>query len=92
MHLGIDLTLRVGFFSYALFVLYIAFLPPEAVSATRLRTGFRTVPHDRRAREQAPGELGPERAAARAGRCNRRRSQRLPLALRSAAIHGQLDP
>ena len=32
LHIGIDLTLRVGFFSYAIFVLYIAFLPPETVS------------------------------------------------------------
>jgi hypothetical protein len=36
LHIGIDLTLRVGFFSYAIFVLYLAFLPPDAVSA-RLR-------------------------------------------------------
>lgn len=35
MHLGIDLSLRVGLFGFALFVLYIAFLPPQAVS-TRL--------------------------------------------------------
>jgi hypothetical protein len=33
MHLAIDLTLRVGFFSFAVFVLYIAFVPPE--TATR---------------------------------------------------------
>lgn len=33
LHLGIDLTLRVGFFSYGLFVLYLAFLPPAAASA-----------------------------------------------------------
>ena len=33
MHLGIELTLRVGFFGMALFVLYLAFLPPERVSA-----------------------------------------------------------
>jgi hypothetical protein len=33
LHVGIDLTLRVGFFSYAIFVLYLAFLPPGAVSA-----------------------------------------------------------
>jgi hypothetical protein len=36
LHVGIDLTVRVGFFSYALFVLYIAFLPPDAVSARLL--------------------------------------------------------
>lgn len=29
MHLGIDLTIEVGFFSYAIFVGYLAFLPPE---------------------------------------------------------------
>jgi Vitamin K-dependent gamma-carboxylase len=32
LHLGIDLTIRVGFFSYALFVLYLAFVPPETGS------------------------------------------------------------
>lgn len=33
LHLSIDYTLRVGFFSYAILVLYLAFLPPELVSA-----------------------------------------------------------
>jgi Vitamin K-dependent gamma-carboxylase len=33
LHVGIDLTLRVGFFSYAVFVLYLAFAPPKAVDA-----------------------------------------------------------
>jgi hypothetical protein len=32
LHLGIDLALRVGFFTFALFVLYLAFLPPDRVS------------------------------------------------------------
>jgi hypothetical protein len=32
-HVGIDLTVRVGFFSYAMLVLYLAFIPPEAVRA-----------------------------------------------------------
>lgn len=36
LHLGIDYAVRVGFFSYAVLVLYIAFLPPEAVSARLL--------------------------------------------------------
>jgi hypothetical protein len=36
LHLAIDLTMRVGFFSYAVFVLYLAFLPPEAVSSRLL--------------------------------------------------------
>ena len=42
MHLCIDIALRVGFFSYGLLVLYLAFLPPEAVSA-RLTTLRRRV-------------------------------------------------
>lgn len=33
LHVAIDLTMRVGFFSYALFVLYLAFIPPETASA-----------------------------------------------------------
>ncbi|HSE81957.1 MAG TPA: HTTM domain-containing protein [Gaiellaceae bacterium] len=33
LHLGIDYAVRVGFFSYAALVAYIAFLPPETVSA-----------------------------------------------------------
>jgi hypothetical protein len=37
LHVGIDLFLRIGFFSYAIFVLYIAFAPPERVSNLLLR-------------------------------------------------------
>jgi Vitamin K-dependent gamma-carboxylase len=33
LHLGIDYAVRVGFFSYAALVAYIAFIPPETVSA-----------------------------------------------------------
>jgi hypothetical protein len=33
LHLGIEWSLRVGFFSLAVFVLYIAFIPPERASA-----------------------------------------------------------
>jgi hypothetical protein len=33
LHVAIDLTIRVGFFSYAIFVLYLAFLPPDVVGA-----------------------------------------------------------
>jgi uncharacterized membrane protein YphA (DoxX/SURF4 family) len=33
LHLGIDYAVRVGFFSYAALVAYVAFLPPETVSA-----------------------------------------------------------
>jgi Vitamin K-dependent gamma-carboxylase len=29
LHVGIDVSLRVGFFSFAAFVLYVAFVPPE---------------------------------------------------------------
>jgi hypothetical protein len=32
LHLGIDLALRVGFFGYAVVVLYLAFVSPDAVS------------------------------------------------------------
>jgi hypothetical protein len=37
MHLSIDYALHVGFFSYAIFVCYLAFLPPETVSAWLIR-------------------------------------------------------
>jgi hypothetical protein len=33
LHLGIDYSIRVGFFTFAMFVLYIAFIPPD--TATR---------------------------------------------------------
>jgi hypothetical protein len=32
MHLGIDFSLLVGFFSFAIIVSYIAFIPPETAS------------------------------------------------------------
>jgi uncharacterized membrane protein YphA (DoxX/SURF4 family) len=32
-HLALDYAFRVGFFSYAMFVLYLAFLPPETVDS-----------------------------------------------------------
>jgi len=31
LHLAIDLTIRVGFFSYAILLLYLAFIPPEVM-------------------------------------------------------------
>ena len=33
LHLGIDYAVRVGFFSYGVFVAYLAFLPPQTASA-----------------------------------------------------------
>jgi hypothetical protein len=33
LHLGIDYATRVGFFSYAVFVAYVAFIPPETAEA-----------------------------------------------------------
>ena len=36
LHLGIDLTLRVGFFSWTMLVLYLTFLSPAAVRAAAL--------------------------------------------------------
>jgi hypothetical protein len=49
LHLGIDLTLRVGFFSLVMLTLYAAFLPPEAVSARLLAL------RDRLARSRVAG-------------------------------------
>jgi hypothetical protein len=43
LHLGIDLTIRVGFFSYGMFVLYLAFLSPAWVSAQLLTLRERIV-------------------------------------------------
>lgn len=37
LHLGIDYAVRVGFFSYAALVAYVAFIPPETASAWVLR-------------------------------------------------------
>ena len=42
LHLGIDYAVRVGFFSYAALVAYIAFLPPETVSSWVYRLRDRT--------------------------------------------------
>ena len=38
LHLGVDWSLRVGFFSLAVFVLFIAFIPPDRASAGIRRT------------------------------------------------------
>lgn len=43
LHIGIDLFLRIGFFSYAIFVLYIAFVPPETVTKLLLQARDRLV-------------------------------------------------
>lgn len=52
LHLGIDWSLRVGFFTLAVFVMYLAFLPPERASAL-----IRAVP--RRIARAAPNETAP---------------------------------
>lgn len=52
-HLGIDLTLRVGLFSYALYVLYLAFLDPN--TANRLVLAVR----DRFSRARAAPAVSP---------------------------------
>jgi hypothetical protein len=48
LHLGIDYAVRVGFFSYAVLVAYIAFIPPESahsfILATRDRVARLTLP------------------------------------------------
>jgi hypothetical protein len=43
LHLGIDFAVRVGFFSYAALVAYIAFLPPDTVSTWAYRLRDRAV-------------------------------------------------
>jgi hypothetical protein len=49
LHLGIDYAVRVGFFSYVVFVAYVAFLPPDTVESwmTSLR-GWWTRRRERR--------------------------------------------
>lgn len=39
MHLMIDVTIQIGVFSYAMFVLYLAWLPPETVKSLPDRVG-----------------------------------------------------
>ena len=51
LHLGIDYSMRVGFFTGAMFVLYIAFVPPETASRAVLAVRDRVRP--RRARQLA---------------------------------------
>jgi hypothetical protein len=42
LHLGIDYAVRVGFFSYAALVAYVAFVPPETASTWVYRLRDRT--------------------------------------------------
>lgn len=63
-HLAIDYALRVGFFSYAMLVLYLAFVPPEAMDAwigrlrARVGRGALREDLDRRPEREHLGELG----------------------------------
>jgi uncharacterized membrane protein YphA (DoxX/SURF4 family) len=52
LHLGIDYAIRVGFFSYAILVLYLAFVPPETMDRWLLALRSRL---DRLRRRRAPG-------------------------------------
>jgi hypothetical protein len=54
LHLGIDWAIRVGFFSYAVIMFYIAFIDPEAMSARIL--ALRDWLSRRRTRRVAPAE------------------------------------
>jgi hypothetical protein len=54
LHLGIDWSLRVGFFSLAVFVMYVAFIPPERASAGILKARDRLVEAARRFASRAP--------------------------------------
>jgi hypothetical protein len=56
LHLGIDYAVRVGFFSYAVFVAYIVFIPPEAARS------FILAARDRVARLTLPRWALPRRA------------------------------
>ena len=60
LHLGIDYSLRVGFFSYAIFAAYTAFIPPEtaerAILAVRDRLRVSRFVPDRVARGGARRE------------------------------------
>ena len=59
-HLLIDYRLRVGFFSYAVFVLYLAFIPPDVMD--RWLLGLRDRFRRRRARSRAGPDDGTEPA------------------------------
>ena len=52
LHLSIDLTITVGFFSFAMFVSYLAFVPPDTMERFLLRV-----------RERRAGRRAPTRAA-----------------------------
>lgn len=56
LHLGIDIGLRVAFFSWTVFVLYVAFLPPRRVEAFILAVRERVATRGLR-RGLAPREL-----------------------------------
>jgi hypothetical protein len=51
LHLGIDYSMRVGFFTFAMLVLYLAFVPPETASRAILAMRERVRP--RRVRQPA---------------------------------------
>jgi hypothetical protein len=61
LHFGIDYAVRVGFFSWAALVAYVAFLPPETVSAWvyRLRDRMAKSPLARLAPSVEPVEAEP---------------------------------
>lgn len=64
-HLGIDYALRVGFFSYAMLVLYVAFIPPDTMDGWVLRLRQRLGRRRRDARRAE--EPVPVATAAEAG-------------------------
>lgn len=51
LHLGIDYSLRVGFFSYALFACYLAFVPPDTARNAILGCRDRVLKRRRRPQE-----------------------------------------
>lgn len=80
LHLGIELTMRLGFFSMAVFVSYLAFVPPETMSRFVLKARDR-----RRGRE---GRGAPPRTQAKP-KPARKRDDAVDVIAGSGALDGQ---
>jgi hypothetical protein len=79
LHFGIDLTIRVGFFSYAIFTLYLAFLSPAWAEATILRLRERWLERRQTGAVAATQSREPVPAAFAAGSERPDPPDRLPL-------------
>jgi hypothetical protein len=87
MHIGIDLFILVGFFSFAMIIAYIAFIPPEAASRRIIAIRDRLVEGRAKGRhrpvtpgrEPAPSAAGMRQASNAVRRTLWRRPDRLLL-------------